>query len=73
MGPESSNGIYVDNHGSNTIADNTIADTYQGIDICDSPDNTVVRNVIGSNQASGGLDLGVHDQGISMENGFCLE
>ena len=73
LGPESSNGIDVDDHGSNTIADNTIADTYQGIDICDSPDNTVVRNVIGSNQASGGLDLGVHDQGISMENGFCLE
>jgi CSLREA domain-containing protein len=73
LGPESSNGIDVEDHGSNTIADNTIADMYQGIDICQSPDNTVVRNVIGSNQASGGLDLGVHNQGISIENGFCSE
>ncbi len=67
LGPASGNGIDVEDRGSNTIADNAIADTYQGIDICDSPGNTVVRNVVGANSVA------VHNEGISMENDACAE
>ncbi len=41
---------------------------YQGIDICDSSDNTVTSNLVGSNTANpGGSDFGVANQGISVE------
>jgi CSLREA domain-containing protein len=74
LGPVSGNGIDVEDHGSNTIVENTIADTYQGIDICNSPNNLVARNVIGSNTANGsGPDFGVHNEGIAIENGGCQE
>ncbi|HZQ16339.1 MAG TPA: CSLREA domain-containing protein [Gaiellaceae bacterium] len=70
----SENAIQITDHGFNTIADNVIGGTYQGIDICNSPQNTVVRNIVGSNTASlGGPDFGVGNEGISMENGACQE
>jgi CSLREA domain-containing protein len=67
-------GINVQDTGFNEISGNTMGGTYQGIDICNSPGNTVSSNVIGSNKAGpGGADFGVLDQGISLETGpaFC--
>ena len=57
--------------GSNTIQNNTIADTYQGIDICGPSFNTVESNTIGTN-ASHLPDFGVGNQGISTFDGACL-
>jgi CSLREA domain-containing protein len=68
--PNSGNGVEVMDGGSNTIADNTIASEYQGIDICGSSNNTVVRNLIGSNSTLA-PDFGVFNQGISMFGGPC--
>ena len=59
-----------DDHGSNTVADNTIGGTTNGIFICKSADNSVVRNVVGSNTAApGGVDFGVSNQGIAISDG----
>ena len=68
--PDSSvNAIQVSDTGSNTIADNTIGQTDQGINTCNSPNNTITGNLIGSNtRRPGAPDFGVELQGISAES-----
>ena len=65
-------GVEVMDAGANTIADNVIGREAFGIDICGSPGNTVVRNLIGSNSPDPlGPDFGVVSDGISISGGPC--
>ena len=68
--PGARNGIQIeDDHGSNTVADNTIGGTTKGIVICKSADNRVVRNVVGSNTAALAASTSASNQGIAISDG----